>query len=82
MNPDRKLADFLVSMTDEEFNKWAEDMSVEEIEKATEAVIRAKANLEQEIEECIEEELVDLSYDNCGFEDAREALSKFTLRGL
>jgi len=82
MNPNRQFADFLLTMTPEEFDKWADSKSLEEVEQATEIVRRAIQSLAEEAEELIEQDLHDMSYDAYGYEDAREVLSKFTLNGL
>jgi hypothetical protein len=82
MNPDRKFADFLLTMTPSEFDKWAETKSLVEVEAATETIRRAIISLAEEAAELIEQDLNDMSYDAYGYEDAREVLSKFTINGL
>lgn len=82
MNPDRQFADFLLTMSPSEFEKWAEEKSLEEVEAATEIVRRAIISLAEEMDEHIEQDLQYMSYDTYGFEDAREVLSKFTINGL
>ena len=82
MNPDRQFADFLLTMSPAEFDKWAEEKSLEEVEAATETVRRAILSLAEELDNVIEQDLQDMSYDPYGFEDARDVLSKFTINGL
>ena len=82
MNPDRQFADFLLSMTPQEFNDWAFYKTLEEIEEATEIIRRAIKSLTAETDMIIEEDLMDMSYDTYGFEDARNVLSKFTINGI
>lgn len=82
MNSDRQFADFLLTMTPEEFNEWADSKSLEEVEEATEIVRRAIQSLADEMDSYIEQDLNDMSYDTYGYEDARNVLSKFTLNGL
>lgn len=82
MNQDRQFADFLLSMTPEEFNEWAELKTIREVEEATETVRRAIQDIANEMENIIEEDLQDMTYYADGYEDAKEVLSKFTLNGL
>jgi hypothetical protein len=87
--PEQRFANKILEMTPEQFDEWAEKATLEEVAYATNMVMIANQQLREQME-CIQEEdeyyieqeLNDMSYDTCGFEDARDALSKFTLKGI
>jgi hypothetical protein len=89
MTPEQEFANKILEMTPEQFNEWADKSSLEEVAYATNMIMVANQQLREEME-CmqeeqeyyLEQELNDMSYDACGFEDARQVLSKFTLNGL
>ncbi len=82
--PEQLFANMVMSFTDDEFNKWAEHMSLEEIERATYTIRLASQQLKEQMECLIEEEECaieeELEYGN--LDDAQSFLSKFTLNGL
>ncbi len=82
--PEQEFANMIMSFTNEEFNKWAERMSLEEIERATYTIRLANQQLKEQIECLLEEEECaieeELEYGN--LDDAQSVLSKFTLNGL
>jgi hypothetical protein len=81
--PEQEFANMIMSFSDEEFNKWAEHMSLAEIERATYTILLASQQLKeqmeclQEEEECAIEEVLEFS----DLSEAQTVLSKFTLSG-
>lgn len=74
-------------MSTQDFNKWADTASLEEVEKATNIIRTANAQLReqmeclQEEEDCFIEEQLYLDSRYGYFPEALEVLSKFTLKG-
>lgn len=81
--PEQEFANMIMSMTDVEFNTWANKMSLEEIERATYTIRKATLQLGEEMEclqeeeECAIEEVLEFS----DLSEAQSVLSKFTLSG-
>lgn len=82
--PEQKFANSILAMTEIEFLQWAETCSLAEIERATEIIRTASAQLKEQMECLIEEDECyieeELEYGN--LYDAQEVLSKYTLKGL
>ena len=85
MTPEQEFADFMLNMTPEEFDEWADESSIEEILKATALIAKANEQLREQME-CLQEEddflieeqlYLDSRYGY--FPEAMEVLSKFTL---
>lgn len=92
MNPDstpeQEFANMMLNMTPEQFDAWAEKMSIEEIAKATIIISQANQQL-QEAMECLQEEAeceIEEQLENDSlieyFPEAQDILSKYTLNGL
>ena len=86
--PEQEFANKILAMTTKQFNEWADKSSLEEVAYATNMIMVANQQLkealdclQEEEEYYLEQELNDMSYDTCGYEDARMVLSKFTLGG-
>jgi hypothetical protein len=75
MDSDREFADRLVSMTEAEFDEWANNRSIIEILEATARIVRASLELQEEMDSCIEESLESEDYS-----EAMDVLSQFTLK--
>lgn len=87
MTPEQEFANMILAMTTEEFNIWADKMSIEELARVTYTISLANQQLREELE-CMEEELEceieDTLYyesETGGFSEAQSILSKFTLSG-
>jgi FliG N-terminal domain len=79
--PEQEFANMIMSFTDEEFNKWAEHMSLEEIERATYTIRLASQQLKEQMECLIEETECEIEEELFigNMDEARSVLSKFTL---
>ena len=88
MTPEQEFANMILNMTTEEFNIWADKMSIEELDRVTYTIHLANQQLREQME-CMEEELEceiedTLCYESeTGyFSEAQSVLSKFTLKGI
>lgn len=71
----RNLVKFIMAMNDDQFELWAIQATVEEVEEAINAIRSAREEADKSIKYLEEEDL-----QNC--HDARKVLSPFTLNGL
>ena len=79
--PEQEFADFMLNMTPEEFDEWADESSIEEILEATALIARANEQLREQIE-CVQQEeeyYIEEELEYGYFPEAMEVLSKFTL---
>lgn len=75
MNPnDRENVNFIMSLSDAEFESWASELSIEDIQAAIDAIKQSRIELMD-----YEDSIMNATGEETNFAEAREVLKKFML---
>lgn len=75
MNPnDRKNVNFIMNLSDDEFESWASELSIEDIQAAIDAIKQSRIELMD-----YEDSIMNATAEENNFAEARDVLKKFML---
>ena len=75
MNPnDRENVNFIMNLSDEEFESWASELSIEDIQAAINAIKQSRIELMD-----YEDSIMNATAEESNFSEARDVLKKFML---
>lgn len=75
MNPnDRKNVNFIMNLSDDEFESWASELSIEDIQAAINAIKQSRIELMD-----YEDSIMNATAEESNFAEARDVLKKFML---
>lgn len=75
MNPnDRENVNFIMNLSDDEFESWASELSIEDIQAAIDAIKQSRIELMD-----YEDSIMNATAEENNFAEARDVLKKFML---